>query len=368
MKYRARQIAKLRSPQRVRDITSREANCHTPHISKRPPRSGAMLVLVAIMMIGFMMAVAFSVDIAHMHLTKTELRTATDAASKAAAGTLAETMERSQAIKRGRQIAAANSVNGEPLRLTRQDFRFGNARQSRSGKFRFQRGRKPYNTVQVTGRRAKRSRSGAIPLFFGDLTGLEFFETESTAAATYIERDVVLVVDRSGSMWGSKFKDLISAIKTFTNTLEETPVDEYVGLASYAEFGSTDVPLTPNLHEINRGVRSLKLGGWTSVSRGMEAGNQVMQGGRNAAYVERTMIVMTDGRHNRGPSPELIAQQLHEDGITIHTITFGSDADRSRMAQVARIGGGRHYHADSGIQLKEIYREIALTLSTIITQ
>lgn len=337
-------------------------------VRKRPPRSGAMLILIAIMMIGFMMAVAFSVDIAQMHLTKTELRTATDAASKAAAATLAETMNRSQAIKRGREIAAANSVNSEPLLLSRRDFKFGNAKPSKTGKFEFRQGGQPYNTVKVTGRRVKQSRSGAVPLFFGGLTGVDLFETESTAAATYIERDVVLVVDRSGSMWGSKFRDLISAIKTFTETLEETPVDEYVGLASYAEYGSTDVPLTPNLYRIDQGVRSLRLGGWTSVSRGMQAGNQIMQGGRNARYVERTMIVMTDGRHNRGPDPELIARQLHENKIMIHTITFGRDADQQRMRKIALIGGGRHYHADNGIQLKEIYREIALTLSTIMTQ
>ncbi|MAI70163.1 MAG: hypothetical protein CMM01_04550 [Rhodopirellula sp.] len=327
-----------------------------------------MLVLIAIMMIGFMMAVAFSVDIAQMHLTRTELRTATDAASKAAAATLAETMNRGQAIKRGKQIAAANSVNSKPLKLARRDFKFGNASQGTTGKFEFRKGMRPYNTVQVKGRRTAEARSGPIPLFFGGLTGVDFFEAESTAAATYIERDVALVVDRSGSMLGSKFNDLISAIKTFTDTLDETPVDEHVGLASYAEYASTDVPLTPNLNRINQGVRSLIPEGWTSVSRGMTSGNAIMQGGRNENFVERTMIVMTDGRHNRGPSPEAITQQLHGDGITIHTITFGHDADQLRMAKIARIGGGRHYHADNGNQLKEIYREIALTLSTIITQ
>ncbi|OUX07686.1 MAG: hypothetical protein CBE00_04110 [Planctomycetaceae bacterium TMED240] len=368
MKYCTKQITKLSLPYRVRVIASGKTIHHANQIRKRPPRTGAMLVLVAIMMVGFMMAVAFSVDIAQMHLTRTELRTATDAASKAAAATLADTMSRSQAIKRGKQIAAANSVNSEPLQLSRRDFRFGNAIQSTTGKFEFRRGMQPYNTVQATGRRTAQAKSGAIPLFFGSLTGMKFFETESTAAATYIERDVVLVVDRSGSMLGSKFTDLISAIKTFTDTLDETPVDEHVGLASYAEYGSRDTPLTPNLQQINQGVRSLTPEGWTSVSRGMASGNQIMEGGRNAKFVERTMIVMTDGRHNRGPSPEVLTQQLHDDGITIHTITFGHDADQSRMTQVARIGGGRHYHADNGIELKEIYREIALTLSTIITR
>ena len=368
MRQTTKQITKLRSPLRLRIIASGEALQHADKICKRPPRSGAMLVLVAIMMVGFMMTIALSVDIAQMHLTKTELRTATDAASKAAATTLAETMSHDQAIKRGQEIAAANAVNNEPLQLSVSDFKFGNATLSETGKFEFQEDMEPYNTVQVTGRRAEQARSGAVPVFFGGLTGVDFFETESTAAATYIERDVVLVVDRSGSMYGSKFSDLVSAIKTFIDTLEETPVEEHVGLASYAEYASKDVALTPNLDQINQGVGSLNLGGWTSVSRGLKAGNQIMQGGRNAKYVERTMIVMTDGRHNRGPNPERITRRIHDDGITIHTITFGPDADRSRMANIAQLGGGRHYHADNGIQLKEIYREIALTLSTIMTQ
>ncbi len=368
MRQTTQQIAKLRSPLRLQVIATGEALHHADKNCKRPPRSGAMLVLVAIMMVGFMMTIALSVDIAQMHLTKTELRTATDAASKAAATTLADTMSYDQAIKRGQEIAAANSVNNEPLQLSTSDFKFGNARLSETGKFEFQQGMQPYNTVQVIGRRAEQARSGAVPLFFGGLTGVEFFETESTAAATYIERDVVLVVDRSGSMQGEKFSELISAINTFTETLEETPVEEHVGLASYAEYASTDVALTPNLDQINQGVGSLNLGGWTSVSRGMKAGNQIMQDGRNANFVERTMIVMTDGRHNRGPNPERVTRRLHDNGITLHTITFGPDADQSRMAGIARLGGGRHYHADNGIQLQEIYREIALTLSTIMTQ
>ena len=327
-----------------------------------------MLVLIAIMMISFMVVIALSVDIAQMHLTRTELRTATDAASKAAAATLAETMNRTQAIKRGRQIAEANSVNGEPLLLSRGDFKFGNAGQGKSGNFSFQQDRQPFNTVVVTGRREANSPSGAVPFFLGNLVGFGFFEAKSTAAATYIERDVVLVVDRSGSMRGPKFRDLISAIETFTETMEETPVDEYVGLTSYSEYASTDVPLTANLHRVNQGVRSLKPGGWTSISRGMEAGAQIMRGGRNATFVERTMIVMADGRHNRGSDPREVARRLSDQGVTIQTITFGRDADQRRMAEVAKVGGGRHYHADNGLELKEIYREIALTLSTIMTQ
>ena len=341
-----------------------------PALSRRQRKSrrGAMLILIAIMMVGFMVAIAFSVDIAQMHLTRTELRTATDAASKAAAATLAETMDRKSAVRRGEEIAQMNRVDGAPLLLSEGDFVFGRSEELETGKFRFIADQSPQNTVQVNGRRTRGSMSGPVHLFFGNLLGVEYFEPVSVAAATYIERDVVLVVDRSGSMKGGKFRDLIAAIDTFTQTLDETPVDEQVGLASYSETASEDVALTDDLSRISSKIRRLRLGGLTSISRGMESGMRIMDASRDANFVERTLIVMTDGRHNRGPEPRNVAQVLAADGVTIHTITFGQDADRKRMVEVASIGGGRHFHADNGTQLKQIYREIALTLSTIMTQ
>lgn len=330
-------------------------------------RNGAMLVLIAIMMIGFMVAVAFSIDIAHMHLSRTELRTATDAASKAAATTLAQTQDTDLAITRGQQIAAANTVNGDPLLLDRGDFTFGRSVEMGSGKFEFASGGIPRNSVLVDGRRTTGSRSGPVPLFFGNIFGVEFFEPSTSATATYIERDIVLVVDRSGSMRGQKFRDLVNAIGTFTATLDQTPVDEEVGLASYSEFATEDVQLTGNLQQISDAMQSLPVGGFTSISRGMDAGKSIMDQSRGQEFVERTMIVMTDGRHNRGAEPRGVARDLADDGVTIHTITFGSDADEPRMEEVAEIGGGRHFHADNGLELEQVYREIALTLSTMMT-
>ena len=326
------------------------------------------MILIAIMMIGFMITVAFSIDVAHMHLSRTELRTATDAASKAAAATLSDTYSEDLAIKRGQEIAARNLVHGDPLMLDPADFLFGHSTELTSGKFQFAAGEIPKNSVQVTGRRTTDSPSGPVPLFFGNIMGMRIFQPRCLASATYIERDVVLVVDRSGSMDGQKFLDLVAAIDTFTATLDETPVDEQVGLASYSDYATGDVPLTEDLSAISAGIRNLKVGGYTSISGGMSAGSEILNNSRGIDFVERTMIVMTDGLHNRGIEPSEVAVELAAAGVTIHTITFGADADQTRMKEVASIGGGRHYHAENGLQLKQIYREIALSLNTMMTQ
>lgn len=334
---------------------------------RRQPR-GAMLVLIAIMLVGFMIAVAFSVDIAQMHLSRAELRAATDAASKAAAQTLSQTLDTNAAIAKGQQIAALNTVSGDPLLLDPGDFSFGRSQELDSGRFQFVAGGAPQNSVSVNGRRTFGSPSGPVPLFFGNVLGMQFFEPTSNATATYIERDIVLVIDRSGSMLGQKFLELVQAIATFNLTLASTPVDEHVGLASYNDRASEDVYLTADLAVITSTLAGLRVGGMTSISRGMRAGKNIMDRSRDAEFVERTMIVMTDGHHNRGPEPRTVASQLAADGVTIHTITFGAGADVARMQEVAQIGGGRHFHALNGSQLEAVYREIALTLSTMLTE
>jgi len=332
-------------------------------------RRGAMLVFVAVLIAAFLAMVAISIEIAHIQLARTELRTATDAAAKAAALELARVENTGQAIATGTRIAAENKVIGAPFLLSPGDFQFGNSAENRAnGRYEFNPVRTPINSVRVVGSRTTGSRSGPISLFFGGLLGTSIFEPQAVATATFINRDVVLVVDRSGSMRGRLMAELQAALLLFTQTLASTPTDEHVGMASYEATATIDALLTPDLSQIDAATRRLRAAGFTSISRGMEAGQQIFQSGRSAQFVERTMVVMTDGLHNRGPEPRTVAASLAAESIVIHTITFGPDADIPRMQEVAAIGQGRHFHAADGAQLAQIYREIALSLSTLLTE
>ena len=55
----------------------------------RPRRRGAMMVLIAVTFFFLAVTVAFSVNVAFLQLTRTELRTSTDAAARAANEALA---------------------------------------------------------------------------------------------------------------------------------------------------------------------------------------------------------------------------------------------------------------------------------------
>ncbi len=232
----------------------------------------------------------------------------------------------------------------------------------------FSAARTPLNSIRITGRRTADSPGGSVPLHFGRLFSVNAFQPQHFSTATFVERDIVLVVDRSGSMFGQKFDELKSSVATFIDVLKTNDVDEQVGLASYSTFATEDQQLTTNLDDVNTAMSRQVAAGATSISAGIDAGVRIMSRGRSPEFVERTMIVMTDGIHNTGPDPESSAAAAIANGTVIHTITFGADADRARMANIARMGSGRFFHAESGSDLREAFREIANTLNTIMTE
>lgn len=348
------------APPRVRgDVSQRRCS---------QQRRGTVTILVAALMIGFVALTAVSIDMAYLHMSRTELRAATDAAAKAASVTLSQTQDINAARAQGIRVAGMNSIAGKPLVLNSSNFIFGNSSRNQNGKFSFTPGKSPFNGVRVVSELGKNSASGGVDLFFGNLHGVKVFETRQEAISTYLERDIVLVIDRSGSMSGQKYRDLCDAIAIFVATVEETPTKEFMGLASYSSTASVDQGYTLDLKLIPGKARSLPVNGMTSISAGIDAGNQILQTGRSKLFVERTMVVMTDGQHNTGREPIIPARSIAADGVTIHAITFGAGADKSRMSQIAAVGRGRYLHADNGAQLKAAFRDIALTLSTMLTQ
>ncbi len=344
------------------------ASLHGPVYTSRK-RRGAMLIVIAVMMIAFMFTVAISVDVAYMHLVRSELRTATDAASKAASQALVRTRDRNAAIAAAQAIGREHLVANRPLEIAANEIQFGNARLQDNGSYLFSPFDTPINSIRVNGRRTTGSLGGPVPLHFGRVFSVNAFQPAQFSTATFVERDIVLVLDRSGSMAGQKIQDLKNSVALFINLLQtDNTVDEQVGLATYSSDATEDVQLTITLNQITDSSNRMVAAGATSISGGMDAGLRLMLRGRSPEFVERTMIVMTDGIHNTGRDPEQSAVEVAAAGVTIYTIAFGSDADLGRMERIARTGKGKAFAAVTGVDLSRAFREIAQTLNSIMTE
>ncbi|MEM8946423.1 MAG: VWA domain-containing protein [Planctomycetota bacterium] len=371
-----------------------------PYNRRRPARRGAMLVMIAITLPLIVIMAAFAIDTAWMQLVRTELRTATDAASRAGAKTLSLQQNEAAARASARDAASRNLVAGTPLQVVDGEIEIGLARQaSRNSRFVFSTGGQLKNAVRVNGNRTQASRGGPVPLFLGRVLGVGSFEPTQVATSTQLDRDICLVVDRSGSM----MRDLVSrnvpggfcnpphptlsrwgglniAVAGFLAELDNTVQLEQCGLVSYSQQGSgcgitfttsdIDARLDFNYQRVRDAmarIGSEPVAGFTNIAAGIDNGITVLTDNRARPFALKTMVLMTDGRKNRGIEPVISARRAADEGITIHTVTFSDEADFRRMREVAAAAGGEHFHAPDSAALEQIFRQIASTLPVLLT-
>jgi Mg-chelatase subunit ChlD len=371
---------------------------------RRVKHRAAMLVLVAVCLPLCLIMAAFAVDVAWMQLVRTELRTATDAAARAGAKELSLSQNTTSARQKAKETALRNQVAGAGLELANSDIEIGKGVQpSPTSRFQFTSGGSRPNAVRVTGKRTEGSIAGPVNLLFAGVLGVNTFEPVEAATSTQLDRDICLVVDRSGSMmWtlagGSQFPagtepcdpphptksrwgQLATAVEAFLVELDETVQDERVSLASYssntsecgnkykiAEINSELVKDYSKIRSEIAKISSKPVKGNTAISAGIDEGIKTLTGNKSRPFAVRTMIVLTDGIHNLGPEPILSAQDAAAEEIVVHTITFSADADIKRMQAVAAATGGRHFHADDLTELVKAFKEIAATLPVLLTE
>jgi Ca-activated chloride channel homolog len=365
-------------------------------------RRGAMLVLIAVCLPLCVIMAAFAIDVAWMQLVRTELRTSTDAAARAGAKQLSLSQSTAAAQAAAKDAATRNKVAGDPLLLKNSDIEFGVSKQpTETSRFNFTPGGKTPNAVRVNGQRTRKSLAGPVDLLFAGVLGVREFEPTETATSTQLDRDICLVVDRSGSMmWQltnsqlppgapdcgppdptrSRWGALNIALEAFLVELDKTGQDEHVALCSYSS-DTKECGFTYHISDINSDLvgdygvirqvmsdlSSRPVKGRTAISAGIDEGIKVLTGKKIRPFAVKTMIVMTDGIHNLGPEPVLSAQNAAKKDIVIHTITFSNDADIKRMQDVAAATGGRHFHAPTAEDLARIFKEIASTLPVMLT-
>lgn len=335
-------------------------------------RTGAMLPLIAVVIVILLVASALAIDIASMHVARSELRTATDAAAKAAVEALGREQSQTAAINAALRIAKENRVSGTGLDLDPSQIVFGISTANDSGRFIFREDSgvfgAPINSVQVTGARTAGSPNGPISLMFGSFFGVSSFEPRTTAIAAHSERDIALVLDVSGSMADfGRFPALRNALDVFLNELDSSPHVEQVSLSVYSTTARKRVDLTSDLNRIRTAFATEIPLGFTAIGQGLQLGrNSLLSDANSRRFALKTVVLMTDGNHNRGVEPAVIAADCARNNIQVHTVTFSRDADLSRMRDVARIAGGVHFHANTNEELIEQFRLIARQLKVVL--
>ena len=144
--------------------------------------------------------------------------------------------------------------------------------------------------------------------------------------------DIVLILDRSGSMAGSPLANLKLGAKKFIDIIDEATDSSQdgnigsgsrIGIVSFAGTATQNTQLITSVDTLKAAVDSLTAGGNTNHADAFEQATAMFDPASSNA---RVMVMFTDGKTTAGPDPNPIAAAARAQGIIIYCIgLIGSD-------------------------------------------
>ena len=195
------------------------------------------------------------------------------------------------------------------------------------------------------------------------------------------QADVVLLIDRSGSMndsaGGSVTK--INAAKTAANNFIDilaTDANNRAGVVSYATTSTINQSLTNNFQLAKNAVTSLSASGNTCIECGVYSTNQNILGSKRN-NIKNAVILLSDGKANviRGSTSRVGTNLAEEEaleevelghsesGTVFFTIGLGTDINENFLKTIASVTGGKYFASPTTNELNAIYQEISQVIA-----
>lgn len=177
--------------------------------------------------------------------------------------------------------------------------------------------------------------------------------------------DVVLTLDRSGSMYGRKMQSARDAAINFV--LNVKGPRSRVGVTTFSNGAEEVVPLTEERTRAIRGIAGVVAGGSTNIVEGLSQARQTMGQAVVRPDAARVIVFLSDGRHSIGAVPirqlDDVIAATRRDGIRVFTIGLGGDADRDTLRRMAT-DASHFYVSPTEDELGAIYQQIAGRITT----
>lgn len=171
---------------------------------------------------------------------------------------------------------------------------------------------------------------------------------------------VTIIIDRSGSM-ASREKLAIAKDAAFSALQILKPIDT-VGVLVFADQPewSVEPRKVGDRRAIVERLRLLESGGGTNLYIALEEAHRVMQ--TQSARIKH-MILLSDGLSDTEGDVHSLVSSINNNGITLSSVAFGSDADQSLMQNLAELGGGRFYYTRDAGNVPRIFTSETLVVA-----
>lgn len=173
--------------------------------------------------------------------------------------------------------------------------------------------------------------------------------------------DMVVVLDRSGSMQGQKINHARQAVLHLLSVL--TPRDR-LALISYADGvrrHSNLLPVTDtNKTLLADAAQKITTGGGTNLGAGLRTGIDLLTSAEKTGNLGRVVLI-SDGLANQGiTDPAALAEMASaaaRNEFSLSTVGVGSDFNEYLMTAIADQGTGRYYYLENPNAFAEVFRK-----------
>ena len=182
------------------------------------------------------------------------------------------------------------------------------------------------------------------------------FTVEKIGKSTSYERNMLLLVDRSGSMDGERIEGAKLALHNFIQSMNR---NERVGLVAFDDGAELLAPLSTQLADVQQMIDILAGNGGTNITSAFDQGLSVMEGQSG----ERILFMLSDGEDDefsRAENRAAIINRANAAGVTIFAIGFASGYETLR--DVAEATGGKYIAASGLDSLLSSFEDIKASL------
>ena len=184
--------------------------------------------------------------------------------------------------------------------------------------------------------------------------------------------DIVLVLDRSGSMAGSPLANMKAGAKTFIDIIDEATDSSQdgnigsgsrIGIVSFADNAAADTQLITSVAALKSAVDSLSAGGSTNHADAFEKAAQLFD---PLSANAKVIVMFTDGKTTAGLPPAPVAAAARASGIIIYCIgLIGSDGiDVNVLNDWATDPDASHVAVTpDDAELEDLFKDLAANIS-----
>lgn len=171
--------------------------------------------------------------------------------------------------------------------------------------------------------------------------------------------NLALIIDKSGSMSGSRLEYVKQAAMYVVDRLEEKDRVALVVFDDHVEVLSSGVQMnTANRAEVKRRIGTIRIGGTTNLSGGWLEGCQQVASVAEETSINRSLL-LTDGQANVGivdlEELSMHAGELAKRGVSTSTFGVGHGFNEHLLEAMANQGRGNFYYIETPMGIPDIF-------------